>query len=948
MNIFDIIPKVWQTDEILRQQRQQKTQVAPTSQSKGATNFFVDEQSAYNRMIQDWLSDGKARELITQNRQSMLKDITEQEKQALLKMQKDWLDSKKAVELVKKNRQQNLPAYKKALKFAFDASVWATWMATKQLGNIFGFLWNEELQRQGREAVWVAERISWWTAWATFWKWVLWAWEMFAVSPAKVAPTLLGRTWQAAVAWGVIWAWEEITSKWSEATLWSVAKSAATDAAIFAAATPLIEKVAIPAIWALAKTWVAAVKWTAAKTVKYWEAAIKWGTKWLKKSVIRDVTRPFWKEIGQAKAATLSTKANRFNATDIEKFSKITWETPWEFAVNRGMTKVWDEAYDEAVKNFQKSYKEADDALKLIDGTFKTSKWKIDYIWEMLWDLTQRLKNTISPEARKSELLLKKLQTQWLTMSEINTVKRLYSQNFKYTWADAASESALRSTNLQNWLRKWQFDIAKKEWLSNLKDINKTTQWWKAFSDSLGKKLKRSSWNNNVTITDYIGLSGWEPTNLALYLGKKIGSSAKVQQKLISWLSKAKKAPIVSANRESILKANAKKEAAQVDKILKDTISGKKSPITAKPTPKALPAPKIVTPQTQKRADKIIKTRATKADKKQEKKIIEESKQELKRTKFGKGWYIAPQAILDDIAKLGKKLTSIEKDKIAQNIVKNLWIAEQYSKQALKIVKDYIKKYWAELKNKLWELFDELADKFGVRSKFMQDTWKSLDDFGNMPKELQALSNKVKDMEEPIFFMKNKSWWIRFKVTLDEIKSNLAKMKEKWLSADKIKEKIWEYDVIPKDYLIPEEVIYDILQSRFIKQEKFIKPNVVYRWVWWSGKAWEWTWTAVFWEWLYTTPQRKLAKPYAWDKWTILTLNSEAVPNNPIVFNDFLQFENWIQYDVAPSLWLTVKEFNKKYPDIWTFIKQMWADWLALWPKSDRYFVKFTNQTWLQ
>jgi len=46
-------------------------------------------------------------------------------------------------------------------------------------------------------------------------------------------------------------------------------------------------------------------------------------------------------------------------------------------------------------------------------------------------------------------------------MTEINDIKRTYSQNFKYNWDQRASKEAVRSRNLQDNLRKAQFDKAR-------------------------------------------------------------------------------------------------------------------------------------------------------------------------------------------------------------------------------------------------------------------------------------------------------------------------------------------------------------------------------------------------------------------------------------------------------------------------------------------------------
>lgn len=133
-------------------------------------------------------------------------------------------------------------------------------------------------------------------------------------------------------------------------------------------------------------------------------------------------------------------------------------------------------------------------------------------------------------------------------MSEINEIKRLYSNNYKYSFVDAGSESALRSRNLQDAVRKWQFKVAEENGLTNLKEINKTTQGWKTFADSLSKKIQGSSGNNAVSLTDWIALSGGSPENIALYLGKKLASSDTVKRGAIKLFSKKTKPSIIQAS----------------------------------------------------------------------------------------------------------------------------------------------------------------------------------------------------------------------------------------------------------------------------------------------------------------------------------------------------------------------------------------------------------------
>jgi hypothetical protein len=61
-------------------------------------------------------------------------------------------------------------------------------------------------------------------------------------------------------------------------------------------------------------------------------------------------------------------------------------------------------------------------------------------------------------------------------MEEINEAKRIYARQHKYEWDEMASDAAVNSKDLQDAVRKWQFDTAEKNGLANLAEINKTTQ----------------------------------------------------------------------------------------------------------------------------------------------------------------------------------------------------------------------------------------------------------------------------------------------------------------------------------------------------------------------------------------------------------------------------------------------------------------------------------------
>ena len=100
-------------------------------------------------------------------------------------------------------------------------------------------------------------------------------------------------------------------------------------------------------------------------------------------------------------------------------------------------------------------------------------------------------------------------------------------------------------------------------------------------------------------------------------------------------------------------------------------------------------------------------------------------------------------------------------DEATNKIVKSLDNTKWQSVAISQTIKDFIKKYWEEFKNKLWELFDELADKFWVRSKFMDDTGKSLDDFS------KAGTTKSAELIEEAKKFDNVDDFISSKITQD-------------------------------------------------------------------------------------------------------------------------------------------------------------------------------------
>ena len=194
--------------------------------------------------------------------------------------------------------------------------------------------------------------------------------------------------------------------------------------------------------------------------------------------------------------------------------------------------------------------------------------------------------------------------------------------------------------------------------------------------------------------------------------------------------------------------------------------------------------------------------------------------------------------------------------------------------------------------------------------------------------------------EDTLFYRKNDNWWIRYHSSKQEVKDLILSYEKRWMSMEEISNKIQEkFWVVDKKMVLSEDIKDKISASKYISG-KITIPRILYRWVW---KWWP-TGTAKFWEGIYSSPNYKNAKAY----WDVKTLTSEAIPNSPLQFKNFGEYENWLHYDVAKALWVDGKRWvDKMYPDIWAIVKQMGYDWITLWPKDDMYVVKFTNKTWV-
>lgn len=239
-----------------------------------------------------------------------------------------------------------------------------------------------------------------------------------------------------------------------------------------------------------------------------------------------------------AKPENIMQRVARVNPSEQSKFKQISGETVGEYLVNRKIFGNPEKIASDLVKRFQDSKNSADTALATLKGNFKPTPIKT-----VLNDLFNKEKIISSPGAlskdfKRVQELKNKFNKDGLNMSEINEVKRLYERNVKLDYVKQNLPDGVKKANtLDDAVREWQFEQAKKLGLKNLPDINNETRYAKMLADALGKKLAGANANNAVSLTDWVALSGGDPASVAMFLGKKVLSSSRLQSKIAEKLS---------------------------------------------------------------------------------------------------------------------------------------------------------------------------------------------------------------------------------------------------------------------------------------------------------------------------------------------------------------------------------------------------------------------------
>jgi len=187
-------------------------------------------------------------------------------------------------------------------------------------------------------------------------------------------------------------------------------------------------------------------------------------------------------------------------------------------------------------EKFTNSLKEVDDTLASLPGTYKSKP--LDTVLDDLMEREAKI-DFPNEESKRLKTLYNKNKKQGLDMSETNEVKRMYERNVKLGYLKENNTIGIaRSTRVDDALRKWQFKTADGLGFKNLPELNKQTQLSKFIVDKVGKQISGKAGNDPLNLTDWIILSGGDPTAIGGFLTKKLLSSNKFQSGVAKLISK--------------------------------------------------------------------------------------------------------------------------------------------------------------------------------------------------------------------------------------------------------------------------------------------------------------------------------------------------------------------------------------------------------------------------
>lgn len=212
------------------------------------------------------------------------------------------------------------------------------------------------------------------------------------------------------------------------------------------------------------------------------------------------------KDVGTGEfAQKLIASADKIDPTKTVEFEKMTTVKPGQWLQERGIIAAPSEAVPQLVEYWKSSKDAVDTTLAKVNGRFKDKSVKniLDEQVKYFTETGDRANLNITKKR------LQTLDSEGLTLPEINSVKRLYESTEKLGYAkDLNSVKVARSTNLDSAIRDFLIDTAESRGFKNIRALNKETQAAKFLADEIYRKMQKQEANNVLGLTDQIMAMG--------------------------------------------------------------------------------------------------------------------------------------------------------------------------------------------------------------------------------------------------------------------------------------------------------------------------------------------------------------------------------------------------------------------------------------------------------
>jgi len=224
-----------------------------------------------------------------------------------------------------------------------------------------------------------------------------------------------------------------------------------------------------------------------------------------------------WTKIRQAKIAEVATQELRDTGRALLSLPSKIDQAKWDellkfFANNAKATKNFDKLVNQFDDLWISSINTLDKWLKLITKTFKPA-WAKEVLNEMIKNV-DKIKWLVPAWTKKTlNELLKKLNTEWLTLTEINWIKRNinhYTKGWTKSWLEWSWLKAEWIRGKYSEVRKFIENTAAKNWITDVAELNK-------------------AWINSNELSEYL-------YKQAVSVSKKKGMETLTKPGILIWL----------------------------------------------------------------------------------------------------------------------------------------------------------------------------------------------------------------------------------------------------------------------------------------------------------------------------------------------------------------------------------------------------------------------------